>query len=260
MNAKKYCKTVLLWILIAAALYVGDMFLGNPISYGLVRWHSQRYLRETYPELELRVDSIYHDWYNGGGYDVRVVSDTSRDTKFELAYGRLGKLHWDGYAYTVESGRATLSRLYEEYSDLVTEALSGIPGKHSYHPSLSVIDEYTGTPVPLSTGIEMSGLQLDRDYDVAAMGEDYGCLSISSYVEEASLTVENAAEYLLQVKAALDEAAVGVHTIDLFMIVQNTKDPNQSIGINGITMADLETENVKARLEEMRLEQQEYWN
>lgn len=260
MKATKILKITLLVTVITGILYVGDMFLGNPVSYGIVKWHSQKYLQEAYPNLDLRVNSIYHDWYNGGGYDVRVVSDTSRDTRFELIYGRLGQLRWDGYGYTVASGRATLSRLYEEYDALVTEALSEVPGEHIYHPGLSTIDAYTGTPVPLSVGIDMAALRLDGVYDVAAMGADYGYITLSSYVTEETLTVEHATEQLLQVKAALEKAGVGVYAIDLFMIVQDTKDPNRSIGINGITMADLETENVAARLEEMRLEQFDDWN
>lgn len=260
MKGKNAVKIGLLVVFLSVALNIGDIFLGNPLSYGIVKWHSQRYLQETYPQWDLRVDSIYHDWYSGGGYDVRVVSDTSRDTRFELAYGRLGKLHWDGYEMMVASGRSTLSRLYEEYDALVADALKGVYDSKGRKAGLSVVDEYTGKPGPLPVGIDMTELELDRDYDVAALGITYGYLDVSLYVAEEDLNTEAAAQRLLAIKRAMDAAGVGYAQIDLFMAVEDSKDPNASLGIHSITPADLEAEDVAARLEDMRLEQLDYWN
>lgn len=260
MIGKNTVKIGLLVVFLSVALYIGDMFLGNPISYGIVKWHSQRYLQETYPQWDLRVASIYHDWYSGGGYDVRVVSDTSRDTRFELAYGRLGKLHWDGYEMMVASGRSTLSRLYDEYDALVADALKGIYDSKGRKAGLYVMDEYTGEPGPLTVGLDMAELELDRDYDVAALGAEYGYLDVCLYVAEEELNTQVAAGRLLEIKNAMEQAEVGFVAIDLFMTVENTKDSSQSLGIKGITPADLEAEDVAARLEEMRLEQLDYWN
>lgn len=267
MKGKSTVKIGLLVVFLSVALYIGDMFLGNPISYGIVKWHSQRYLQETYPQWDLRVDSIYHDWYSGGGYDVRVVSDTSRDTRFELAYGRLGNLHWDGYEMMVASGRSTLSRLYDEYDALVADALKGVYDSNGRKAGLYVVDEYTGEPGPLTVGLDMvdlglnmAELELDRDYDMAALGAEYGYLDVCLYVAEEELNTQAAAGRLLEIKNAMEQAEVGFVAIDLFMTVENTKDSSQSLGIKGITPADLEAENVPARLEEMRLEQLAYWN
>ncbi|MBR1972295.1 MAG: hypothetical protein IKA16_02515 [Oscillospiraceae bacterium] len=260
MKGKSTVKIGLLVVFLSVALYIGDMFLGNPISYGIVKWHSQRYLQETYPQWDLRVDSIYHDWYSGGGYNVRVVSDTSRDTRFELAYGRLGKLHWDGYEMMVASGRSTLSRLYDEYDALVADALKGVYDSKGRKAGLYVVDEYTGEPGLLSVGIDMAQLELDADYDVAALGTQYGYLDVSLYVAAEDLNTEVAAQRLLEIKRAMETAGVGYARIDLFMTVEDGKDPNASLGIHSITPADLEAENVPARLEEVRLEQLDYWN
>lgn len=257
---KKILKIGCLVVLLAVVFNIGDLFLGNPLSYGIVKWHSRNYLQQTYPEQDLRVESIYHDWYSGGGYDVRVVSDTSRDTRFELVYGRLGKLHWDGYEMMVLSGRSTLSRLYEEYDALVADALQGVYDSKGRKAGLSVVDEYTGIPGPLCVGIEMAELELDQDYDVAALGRTYGYLDVSLYVAAEDLNTKVAAQRLLEIKRAMETAGVGYARIDLFMAVEDDKNTNASLGIHGITPADLEAEDVAARLEEMRLEQLDYWN
>ena len=260
MKAKKVLKIGCLVVFLSVLLYIGDLFLGNPISYGIVKWHSQRYLRETYPGQDLRVERIYHDWYSGGGYDVRVVSDTSRDTRFELVYGRLGKLRWDGYEMMVASGRSTLSRLYDEYDALVLEALDGVYDSKGRKAGLFVAEGATGDPAAQFAGIDIAALELDKDYDVAALGAEYGYLDVNLYVTEENLNTTFAAQRLLEIKGALEAAEVGFVAIELFMTVEDSKDADASLGIHSITAADLEAEDVAGRLEEMRLEQLEYWN
>ena len=59
MNAKKTVRTILLILLAAAAIYAGDMFLGNPISRMRATRHSEAYLEGTYPgQLQLQTIEI----------------------------------------------------------------------------------------------------------------------------------------------------------------------------------------------------------
>lgn len=257
---KKRLKTILVAVMAAVFVYVLDIFVGNPISWGIVKLHSRQYLNKTYPGQEIQVVDIYQDWYNGGGYRVTAASEVSRDTRFHLHYNRLGMLEWDGYAFAVESGRSTLSRLYEEYEKTVHKALEDWETDYACLPGLSVIDEHTGQGSVLPAGIDMSRLELDGEYDVLAMGAEYGYLSLSLYVQPEELTADHAAALLLGMKKRLDDANVGFVAVDLFMTVSESKDPYQSLGINGITRADLEAEDPAARLDQMRLEQLDYWH
>ena len=259
MKKKGTWKTVLWVILLVGIADVADLFLGNPIAWGIVSLHSRHYLQAEYPGEALYVEDIYHDWYNGGGYDVTAASKTSRDTRFQLAYNRLGFLEWDGYDFTVASGRQTLSRIQEEYSRMVNAALEPMETDMACLPGLSVVDEYTGKAGPLEQGIDMTRLEPDKDYDVAQLGAQYGYLSISMYVQPEQLTAEYAAEQLLQMKKLLDEADIGFVFVDLFMTVSESKDADAGLGINGITPADLETEDPASRLRQMREEQRDYW-
>ena len=253
----KKVKIFLIVLLACGLLYVGDMFLGNPISYLMVKQHSREYIREKYPaELQLQLGDIYHDWYNGGGYDIEVTSPVSQDTRFSLSYDRLGRLNWDSYEMSVASGNSTLSRLYTEYAVLVDAALGDMIGNNICKPSLSAIDIYSGEPVPLPQGIDQAALVLDAEYDVAVLGKEYGYLSLDIYDTAENISVEKAAEYLLKIKTAMDEAEVGFYSIDLFMIEQDTKDSEKSLLLNGITYEDLNAENVISRLTK-RWEQQQ---
>lgn len=259
MKGKKVVKTVLAVLLISGVLFVVDMFLGNPISWGIVSLHSRSYLNTHYPEQNLYVEDIYHDWYSGGGYDVTAASETSPDTRFQLKYNRLGFLEWDGYDFTVASGRQTLSRIHEEYFQMVNAALEPLEIDMACLPGLSTVDEYTGKAYPLAAGIDMRDLTLDGDYDGKSLGAEYGYLSISMYVAPEDLTANYAAKQLLRIKNALDEQKIGFVFVDLFLSVRESKDAYESLGISGITRADLESENLAARLEQMRLEQLDYW-
>ena len=256
-------KDILIKFLAAASvlliLWVGDLFLGNPISYAIVKVHSVRYLSRQYPDQPLQVERIYHDWYSGGGYDVTVTSPVSRDTVFQLCYDRLGILRQDCYEMTVASGNATLSRLMEEYDEAVASALSSFLKPYDFKASLSCIDGYTGQPVPLETGIDPSQLQLDGDYDVAVMGEEYGYISLTIGVEKAAVSVDTAAELLLRIREALGEKGIGWKQFDLYLHEENGKDTNVFVGINGIREADLDRENVLAHLTAMRDSQLDWW-
>lgn len=249
MNRKKCVRNVLLLILIAALLYVGDMFLGNPISYFRVKRHAEQYLEQAYPgQLQLQMDDIYYDWYNGGGYEIDVTSPVSRDTRFQLRYDRLGGFIQDTYEMYVASGNATLSRLYCEYAVLVDAALEEIVGNNICKPSLSAVDIYTGKPVPLPQGIDPAALTIDGEYDVAQLGWEYGYLDVSIYEEAGNVTIEKAAEYLLSIKVAMKEAGIGFSGIALYLSEKDTKDYRNSLSFEMIPYADLEAEDLAEHL------------
>lgn len=259
MKSKKAVGTILTAVVVFGILWIGDLFLGNPISYGIVKYHSQKYLQEQYPELSLQVEKIYHDWYSGGGYEVTVTSPVSQDTAFKLHYDRLGILRQDCYEMTVASGNSTMSRLLEEYDAVVASALSGFLEHYEYKAGLSCIDGYTGQPVPLRVGIDPAELQLDKEYNVAQLGWEYGYINLTIQESRENVTVEKAAQYLLHIQDALDAAGIGWCQFDLYMSEEDGKDPNVFVGINGITAADLGSEDLIQHLTGLRDSQLEYW-
>lgn len=255
MNRKRIMRNTLLVLLSIALLYVGDLFLGNPISCLRVKHHAQAYLEGTYPgQLQLQMDEIYYDWYSGGAYEIDVTSPVSRDTRFQLRYDRLGNFVQDTYDLAVASGNNTLSRLLAEYEAAILNALREVSGDDRIMTGLSALDPYSGQSVPLEQGIDPKKLILNETYDVAALGWDYGYLVLTLWVTPEELTLEKAADYLLAVKNALEEAGVGFAGVELFLTVGESSDSWQLLALNMLTYEDLEAENLSDYLKQFVVE------
>ena len=115
---------------------------------------------------------------------------------------------------------------------------------------LSALDPYSGQSVPLERGIDPKQLTVNKQYDVAALGQDYGYLVLSLWVTPEELTLEMAADYLLAVKSAMEEAGVGFAGVELFLTVMESDDPWQSLALNMLTYEDLEAENLSDYLKQ----------
>ena len=242
---KKKVLIVLSVLLAAGVLYVGDMFLGNPVSRLLVKVHSEKYIRETYPqELHLKMSEIYYDWYSGVAYEIDVRSPVSGDTEFTLHYDRLGRLTQDTYEMYVASGNATLVRLMEAYDAQVSRALAGLWDNVTVISGLSSLSPYNGEPVPLDIGIDPAQLVLDGEYDASQLGNVYGYLDINIYEPTKPITVETVAEYLGELKDAMEEAGVGFVELEVFLIRENTKVPEESLYLEKVTREDLDAEEL----------------
>lgn len=251
MKWKRIIRNILLVLLSAALLYVGDLFLGNPVSRSRAVRHSAQYLEGTYPgQLQLQTDEIYHDWYSGGGYEIKVMSPVSRDIHFRLRYDRLGNFVQDTYELAVASGSNTLTRLMAEYESAVRNALREVSEDDRIMTGLSALDPYSGQSVPLERGIDPKQLTVNKQYDVAVLGQDYGYLVLSLWVTPEELTLEMAADYLLAVKSAMEEAGVGFAGVELFLTVMESDDPWQSLALNMLTYEDLEAENLPEYLKQ----------
>lgn len=255
MNAKKVIRNILLALLSAALLYAGDLFLGNPISRFRVKQHSEQYLEGVYPgQLQLQTTEIYHDWYSGGGYEIKVMSPVSRDVHFRLRYDRLGNFVQDTYDLAVASGNNTLTRLMAEYEAAVRNALREISEGDRIMTGLSALDPYSNENVPLAQGIDPKQLDLNEAYDVAALGWDYGYLVLTLNVAPEELTLEKAADYLLAVKAAMEDAEVGFAGVELFVTVRESSDPWKSLAFTMLSYEELEEDNLSAYLRNFLIE------
>ena len=66
---KKIVKTVCVVfavLIAAAALWLANGFLGNPVSAGLGRVGLNRYLHENYPAYDLKTERIGYNFKTGG--------------------------------------------------------------------------------------------------------------------------------------------------------------------------------------------------
>jgi len=109
-------------ILISGILFIGNSFLGNPISASLADKAIKQYVETTYPLLDLKVERAHYN-FKLGEYMSMVQSEKSIDTKFAI-YSSSGKIVRDNYDDYVLSMFNTRRRLSDEYSSVVKTLVS----------------------------------------------------------------------------------------------------------------------------------------
>src|SRR5690606_24922143 len=72
MSKRKIGYIVVLVVLIGFVLFIYNEFNGSPVSKYISTRTLEKYLEETYPDTELRIDRVYHD-FKFGGYGFNVI-------------------------------------------------------------------------------------------------------------------------------------------------------------------------------------------
>ena len=200
---KRFDKMIILVIVLMLVLPAIFLF-GNPLSYALIYLRGNAYLEDTYPELALEISDISYD-FKRGGYVTTAASPDSLDTHFLLYTDWFGNISGDQYSY-VTSGINTAERIGQEYRALADSILDS--GELDY-------------------GMDFASLELDKVYNIRTLGAAHGRLVLSIHDEQ--VTVERAAELLLELKAYLDEKGLpfrGIH----FSLCQPLNAQGQNIG------------------------------
>ena len=186
-------KVLKLTALIAALLLIGfilvfaNSMVGNPVSKYIVRSSAEKYMEEQYSGTDFFIEEVNYS-FKVGKYYVRISSPTSIDSHFSLNFDQTGKLFYDSYENDVASKWNTAVRLDEEYRNMVNEVLDSpdFPYKSRIDfGGLKIIfaeekpDEHAPGPV---YGQKIEQLELDKEYDIRALGEKCGQLTL--YIEK----------------------------------------------------------------------------
>lgn len=224
---KRFDKMIILVIVLLLVLPVIFLF-GNPLSYALIYLRGNAYLEATYPELALEISDIIYD-FKRGGYVTTAASPDSLDTHFLLYTDWFGNISGDQYSY-VTSGINTAERIGREYRVLADSILDS--GDFPWPRSIA-FGELTfrgggeADSGELDYGMDFASLELDKVYNIRTLGAAHGRLVLSIHDEQ--VTVERAAELLLELKAYLDEKGLpfrGIH----FSLCQPLNAQGQNIG------------------------------
>ncbi|MGI6616228.1 MAG: hypothetical protein ACOX30_09510 [Dethiobacteria bacterium] len=113
-------------LLLAALLLMANSFVGNPFTAGAAKQKGREYLKERYGHLDLKIEEVAYN-PKDSSYSISVLSGTSRDTHFSLAY-REGEIYLDNYEDTVLSGMNTMDRLCDEYKKRLTSLVQANMG------------------------------------------------------------------------------------------------------------------------------------
>lgn len=251
--------------IISIALYFLSAFFGNPVCAELAKATAKNHLQENYPDTDFEIERIGYD-LKTGAYYIKVVSPSSRDSYFTIYTDGLGRFKRDTFQ-RIGDGTNTFMRLDDAYRSLVSSALPPDHLEMDMHygelrtAGLYEIFDYTNEKgerkhysLTKDYGLDTSSLVLDGDYDINQLGRDHGCIHVNVYDKE--VTIQRAAELLLQVKAYLDQQGIPFHAI-YFDLCQPRNDDGQLVG-NQICLfeflySDIYEEGMVDRV-------QKYWN
>ena len=247
---------------VCTAVWFLCAFFGNPISSALSKSTAKRFLEEYYPDTDFKIVKVGYN-FKTGGYNVHVESPTSIDSHFTIYCDWLGRYN-DDTSSCISDGSNTYVRLTTEYWDLVREKLpyahfdidighgdlrvSGILEIFDYVDKDGHRQHYTLTK---DYGLDMANLVMDEQYDILALGREHGSLCVDIIDEKVS--VERAAEVLLELKKLLDEQGLPFHAIDFTLCAprnENGQKVGPSIRLIEVLYSDIYEDGLVDRVQE----------
>lgn len=247
---KKVWKRVALALalgLIIAVCWFANALNGNPISQMLAEHSADRYLSENFPDTDYYIEKVGYS-FKTANYYAQVRSETSIDTQFTLYIDMWGSVYWDTYD-SMRSGSITARRLDQEYRALTDQIFESpsYPYKSDtisdiYFGTLEIypreaIDDPNATDIP-DWSLVQEELILDKLYDIRELGAQAGHLIV--YVDTDTLTAENAAGILLEIRKIFDEAGIPFRAIDLTLRYPRTTEGVTSEDYFGMEWFDYE--------------------
>ena len=217
-KTKKIVALILAALLIVGVGIFANGVVGNPVSKLLATNTVKNRLAEVYADKDYEIERVTFS-FKDGGYHAFIVSPSSPDSEFSMSLTMGGKLRWDSYEDRVLSGENTVSRINKEYRD-ATEKVFTSPAfpyyTHIEYGDIEFISREWADAEDLPVyALYTEDLILDQVYDIGELGKVAGHLVL--YVYDEDVSVEKAAEILLEVKHFMDSGGVSFHVIDLVL-------------------------------------------
>lgn len=252
-------------LLIIAILWLACALLGNPVSAFLAERTAQTYMEERYSHTDFYIQQISYD-FKSVGYYAKIASPSSRDSYFTLRFSMDGKLKSDNYETMVLGKHNTYFRLWQSYHAAVQSALqtAKLPypvemcgGRLEFYPEAELGESY----VP-DYALKLEELVLDQQYDLQELGSRAGCISV--YLNADTVRPETAADGLLAVREALDQAGIGFFAIDLVLRPAKPEDGaywdlENSIDLADFRYADITADGLADRVREADAQTKAYY-
>ena len=214
--------------LIIFSLYFILAFFGNPVSWTIARINTSRYMEENFGDSHFQINRVGYN-FKTGGYYAFIDSPTSQDSYFTIYFDGWGRYRLDTYE-NVTNGSNTLSRIDREYKELVDSKLEA--GISPFDTSIVICElrpadlmevysysDKSGNTIVYTIdkeyGLDCSQLVLDKEYDICMLGSTAG--NITLYIHDPEVTVERAAELLLDVKDYMDNSGIPFYAMDFVL-------------------------------------------
>ena len=218
---KKWLKIGALFValvIIAGLCIFANALVGNPVSKWLATRTAEKHLEEVYGDTDFVIERIGFN-FKDINYYAHIKSPSSEDSSFSLRIDMFGKLMLDTYESRVLGGHNTADRLYMEYRELTDTVFEA--EDYPFTDFITYGDLQFGFSYEVGEEISPIGhimpeeLVIDKQYDIRELGARAGRLVV--YVEDNVVTVERAAEVLLELKALFDKKNVPFYSIDFVL-------------------------------------------
>ncbi len=220
---KKYLKILALAVAIvlsAGVLCLANSLNGNPVSKLLAKRTAENYIAENYASTDYYIDRVSYN-FKDGNYHAFVTSPTSIDTQFTVIITMFGAFCYDTYD-SVVNGFNTAHRIEMEYRALVDTVFENptLPyrcdityGTLKIYPE-DAFENAEENEIP-SYALNQNELILDKIYDIRELGKQAGHLVV--YVDNDCVTLEDAAEIMLNLRKIFDDANVPFAAMDFVL-------------------------------------------
>ena len=248
--------------LIAALMIIGGLsmfanaLVGNPVSKWLAARTAEKHLEEVYGDTDFEIEKVGFN-FKDIDYYVHIKSPSSEDSSFSLRIDMWGNLFLDTYESRVLQGSNTQNRLYMEYRALVDEVLEAPDYPFTSYIAFgdlkvgfSAPDIEVGVPYWPESYVILDKVELDKKYDIRELAKTAGYLVI--YVEDEVVSIERAAEVLLELKEVFDRRNVPFYAID-FVLEYPRKEEGGTIkegrvNVEGFLRSDIYEEGLVERV------------
>lgn len=256
------------FVLIGGILWFANGIIGNPISKALANNTAKKYVSENYSDMEIEISDVSYN-FKDGNYHVDVKSTTSKDTYFTLSLSYLGKLQYDSYEDDVVKKFNTYRRLNELYWDKVENIFENKDFPYENDLAFGEIKEMPSEDLdglysdfgPVY-GLNLSELELDKNYDINEIGRKAGHININ--VQDEDISIKRASEILLDIKNILNDKGISFYAIDFTLEKPREEDekvnPNdESINIQEFLYTDIYEKGLEKRIEKSVDDLQKYY-
>jgi len=248
--------------LIAALMIIGGLsmfanaLVGNPVSKWLAARTAEKHLEEVYGDTDFEIEKVGFN-FKDIDYYVHIKSPSSEDSSFSLRIDMWGNLFLDTYESRVLQGSNTQNRLYMEYRALVDEVLEAPDYPFTSYIAFgdlkvgfSAPDIEVGVPYWPESYVILDKVELDKKYDIRELAKTAGYLVI--YVEDEVVSIERAAEVLLELKEVFDRRNVPFYAID-FVLEYPRKEEGGTVkegrvNVEGFLYSDIYEEGLVERV------------
>ena len=261
---KEYPVWKLIVQIILVLMIVFGLLLGVPLLWAAnldakhekmkpqVRELAVAYIAKQYPGNDFEITDLYHV-FKDNSFEVTFQSQSSADTHFFVKFNDTTlELDYDSYEWAVLKRGNTRERIIRDYEAQAEAVLNTLPGIDLVRADFVRYSKQTSLErYSVDLSMDSLALELDGQYDAAALGWDHGTLELWFVEKPEDLNIYRLLERLREVDAAMTQAGVGYRLIEISLVDVPDFDYTQEYYIYDILREDLYSENPLAVLQEL---------